>query len=75
MQEGLRESFLQFDEALEKEDGQEELAEMKRKNPPNKNAILKLLGEHSGSGEQTKEQLMLDSIGCTANVIYLDDMK
>jgi serine/threonine protein phosphatase PrpC len=52
---------------------------MKRKNPPNKAALFKLLGDinggGNGSGEQTQDQLMLDSIGCTANVILIDKMR
>lgn len=53
---------------------------MKRKNPPNKAPLFKLLGDINGSGagangEQSNESLMLDSIGCTANVILMDDMK
>lgn len=76
---GLKQSFLKVDEELEKESGKEELAAMKRKNPPNKAALFKLLGDinggGNGSGEQTQDQLMLDSIGCTANVILIDKMK
>ena len=48
---------------------------MKKKNPPNKAPLFKLLGEMNGSGEQGRDQLMLDCIGCTANVIFMDDMK
>jgi serine/threonine protein phosphatase PrpC len=77
---GLKQSFLRVDQELEKEDGREELAAMKRKNPPNKAPLFKLLGDINGSGagangEQSTESLMLDSIGCTANVILIDDMK
>lgn len=45
----LKESFLKVDEELEKEAGQEELANMKRKNPPNKAPLFKLLGEVNGN--------------------------
>lgn len=52
---------------------------MKRKNPPNKAPLYKLLGDlangGTGQGEQTTDQMMLDSIGCTANVIFIEDMK
>lgn len=49
---------------------------MKRKNPPNKAPLFKLLSDVNGSSsEQTPEQMMLDCIGCTANVILIDDMK
>lgn len=74
----LKESFLKVDEELEKETGKEELATMKRKNPPNKAPLFKLLGDingSGGSGDGSNESLMLDSIGCTANVIFVDDMK
>lgn len=54
---------------------------MKRKNPPNKPALFKLLGDINGAnkavegGDQSQEALQLDSIGCTANVILFDNMK
>jgi hypothetical protein len=35
---------------LEKEPGKEELANMKRKNPPNKAPLFKLLGELANGG-------------------------
>jgi hypothetical protein len=48
----LKESFLKVDEELEKEAGKEELASMKRKNPPNKAPLFKLLGEvNANNGE------------------------
>ena len=76
----LRQSFLKVDEELEKETGKEELAVMKRKQPPNKAPLFKLLGDINGAGtgaggEQSNEQLQLDSIGCTANVLIIEDMK
>lgn len=75
----MRESFLKVDEELEKEDGKKWLAELKRKNPPNKAPLFKLLGDINGAGasangEQSMESLQLDSIGCTANVILIDKM-
>lgn len=51
---------------------------MKRQNPPNKAPLFKLLGEITngkGGEEQSSENLMLDSIGCTANVILIEDLK
>jgi len=62
---------------LESKDGKESLAKMKRSNPPNKAPLFKLLGEitnsNNGNGEDASEEakLMLDSIGCTANVILV----
>jgi hypothetical protein len=46
----LKQSFLKVDEELEKETGKEELAAMKRKNPPNKAPLFKLLGDINGGG-------------------------
>ena len=78
-QEALRQSFLEIDRQLEKEDGREELAKMKRSNPPNKAPLFKLLGDitsnPSANGEASADSLMLDSIGCTANVILVEDRK
>lgn len=60
---GLRTSFLKVDEELEKETGKEWLAAMKRKNPPNKAPLFKLLGDINGTGatnangEQSNEAL------------------
>lgn len=54
---------------------------MKRKNPPNKAPLFKLLGDINGGGaggaggDQSTESLALDSIGCTANVLLIEDMK
>lgn len=51
---------------------------MKRQNPPNKAPLFKLLGEitSNNTGDDSDEaKLMLDSIGCTANVIFVDNMK
>jgi serine/threonine protein phosphatase PrpC len=48
---------------------------MKRSNPPNKAPLFKLLGDISNNGEQSADNLQLDSIGCTANVILIDNMK
>jgi serine/threonine protein phosphatase PrpC len=50
---------------------------MKRKNPPNKSPLLKILTEASpnGASSQSDDALALDSIGCTANVILIDDAR
>ena len=48
--EALRESFLRIDEDLEKDWGREEIANMKRKEPPNKSPLFKLLGDTLGNG-------------------------
>ena len=53
------------------------MAEMKRNNPPNKSPLLKILTEASPNGAtpQSEEALALDSIGCTANVVIIDDAR
>ena len=49
---------------------------MKKEKPPNKSALFKLLGEITPNNKEgDQEPLMLDSIGCTANVILIVDMK
>jgi serine/threonine protein phosphatase PrpC len=67
------------DVSLEEEKGREELAKMKRQNPPNKSPLFRILGDissqNNGASEGSADNLMLDSIGCTANVILFEDMK
>ena len=46
--------------------------------PPKKPAILNILGDDKDKkdpSEQTNEEMMLDSIGCTSNVVYIDKTK
>ena len=50
LEAALKQSFLKVDEELEKETGKNELAVMKRKNPPNKAPLFKLLGDINGTG-------------------------
>ncbi len=53
---------------------------MKRKNPPKKSALMKIISEQMGKrggddgngDDQSDEGLMLDGIGCTANVMLID---
>jgi hypothetical protein len=50
---------------------------MKRKNPPAKSPLMKVINESMGKGGagnelEGDEGLMLDGIGCTANVILID---
>lgn len=78
--EGLRESFLNVDVKISSEDGKKELAEIKKKNPPNKSPLFKILGEAIGNqnsatdGEDGINGMGLDAIGCTANVVLVDQM-
>ena len=76
--EGLRKGFLKIDESLNN-GGLEEVAQTKRDNPPAKSPLMKILTEVSGkkaaaeNGEESKDDdLALDSIGCTANVVMID---
>jgi len=66
--------------------GLEEVADMKRKCPPIKSPLMKILtdtmdrqpGQNAitgGGGAPGDENLMLDSIGCTSNVILLNHQK
>lgn len=74
----LVETFFRIDEEISKDWGREEIASMKRSNPPNKSPLMKILGDglgREGSSENGNENLMLDSIGCTANVVLIDDYK
>jgi serine/threonine protein phosphatase PrpC len=65
---------LEVDRELEKEEGKNELATMKREKPPNKAPLFKLLGDISSkNSDDSNEGLMLDSIGCTANVILFSE--
>ena len=79
--EGLRKGFLKVDESLNA-GGLEEVAQTKRDNPPLKSPLMKILNEVQGKkaqaaitneGEENKEDdLALDSIGYTANVVMID---
>lgn len=51
---------------------------MKRSNPPNKAPLFKILGEAIGgsaSNGEGNESAVVDAIGCTANVILIDNNK
>ena len=82
LNEGLRKGFLKVDESLN-DGGIEEVAQTKRDNPPNKSPLLKILNDVTNkkksadaieAGEEPGEddELALDSIGCTANVVMVD---
>jgi len=78
--EWLRKSFLNVDDELREEKGQNELGDLRRQKPPKKPAILNILGEATGKQKQQQEEqqnseMMLDSIGCTSNVIYIEHDK
>ena len=55
---------------------------MKKKSPPNKSPLYKILGDAMGNAKNSEngddssmEAMGLDGIGCTANVILIDNMK
>ena len=69
----MRKGFLNVDVQLNN-GGLQEVAKDKRENPPNKSPLLKVLQESGGSGSpDSDEALQLDSIGCTANVVMIDN--
>jgi serine/threonine protein phosphatase PrpC len=73
--EWLRQSFLKVDDELRKPEGQNAIGDLRRDKPPKKPAILNILGEDKdkkGDKPQTNEEMALDSIGCTANVVFID---
>jgi protein phosphatase 1G len=51
-----------------------ELRELRKEKPPKKPALLNILSDEKDKkdDETASEDMMLDSIGCTANVIYMD---
>lgn len=53
------ESFFKIDEELTKDWGKEEIANMKRKNPPNKSPLMKILGD-GGVGKEGNSDLTND---------------
>lgn len=72
----LTRGFLAVDEKLNK-GGLKDIAEMRTANPPNKSKMMQIFQEvvASKSGEgpgAAQNDLELDSIGCTANVMLVD---
>ena len=74
MKEWLRLSFLYVDDELKTAQGQNELGDLRREKPPKKPALLNILSDERDKKdeEQTNEEMMLDSIGCTSNVVYIN---
>jgi serine/threonine protein phosphatase PrpC len=60
--------------------GLDEVAQTKRDNPPAKSPLMKILGTVTGKkgqaaiegADEEEDDLALDSIGCTANVVMVD---
>lgn len=77
-EEWMRQSFLEVDVELRKPEGQNMIGDLRRAKPPKKPPILSILGEDKDKKnpqEQSNEEMMLDCIGCTSNVIYIDKEK
>jgi len=54
--------------------GENQLRDLRKEKPPKKPALLNILSDEKDKkdDETASEDMMLDSIGCTANVIYMD---
>lgn len=50
------------------------MGDLRREKPPKKPALLNILSDERDKKdeEQTNEEMMLDSIGCTSNVVYIN---
>lgn len=74
--EWLRKSFLDVDVELRKEEGQDELADLRREKPVKRHHLLSMVLEEKKDPKfQSPEEMMLDSIGCTSNVMFIDKKK
>jgi serine/threonine protein phosphatase PrpC len=60
------------DVALRTDEGQKELGDLRRAKPPKKSPIIQMLAGDKNNGEEKPEDMMLDSIGATSNVMYVD---
>jgi serine/threonine protein phosphatase PrpC len=76
VKEWLRRSFMIVDEKLEKKEALDELAQYRRDVPPAKSPLMNMLQKDgSADGEQSVEDMNLDAVGCTANLVYVDRTK
>jgi protein phosphatase 1G len=70
----LIDSFIKTDEFLGGEEGKSQMKAVALQNPETKSPLMKLLSggeEQSTTGERSEESFMLDSKGCTANVVFI----
>ena len=53
------------------------MGDLRREKPPKKPALLSILSDDKDKKEeeQKNEEMSLDSIGCTSNVIFIDKKK
>lgn len=70
----LYDSFMQTDVFLGSEEGKKQMMAVAIENPEAKNPLLKMLtgGEDKPHEERSEESYMLDSKGCTANVVLIN---
>lgn len=63
-----------MDDQLRLPAGNDELVSLRRAQPPKKPPIMSILngGADKDQAEQTPEEMMLDAVGCTSNVIFID---
>lgn len=72
--QALYDSFMQTDEFLGSAEGKKQMKTVALANPETKSPLLKMLtgGDDSKNGEErSEESFMLDSKGCTANVVFI----
>lgn len=73
-EKALVESFIKTDEFLGSTTGKFQMKEVALQNPETKSPLMKLLTgseEAATPAERSEESFMLDSKGCTANVIFM----
>ena len=71
--QALYDSFKKTDEFLDGKQGKEEMKQVALENPESKSPIMKILSgsEEIKQEDRTEESFMLDSKGCTANVVMI----
>lgn len=72
----LTDSFIKTDEFLDSTEGKKQMKDVALENPEAKSPLMKLLtgGEEAKAPtERSEESFMLDSKGCTANVVFMKE--
>ncbi len=74
LKEWLRKSFLTVDEDLRTPEHQKYIKDLRKTVPPNKPPLLQILEstKPKDAENNNEEEQNLDTVGCTANVVYLD---
>lgn len=73
-EKALYNSFIKTDEFLDSEEGKKQMKDVALKNPETKSPLMKLLtgtDDAKTTEERSEESFMLDSKGCTANVVFI----